>query len=59
MVMLLVGLSLMGSGELTVVRSVRNAHRIIVVEGGRLIESGTHTELKLKGGMYCKLLAMQ
>lgn len=40
-------------------QTVRNANQIIVMEGGRLIESGTHTELKLKGGMYCKLLAMQ
>ncbi|ERI84843.1 ABC transporter, ATP-binding protein, partial [Bacteroides pyogenes F0041] len=40
-------------------QTIRNAHQIIVMDKGRLIEKGTHTKLEAKGGMYCKLLAMQ
>lgn len=40
-------------------QTIRNAHQIIVMEKGQLMEKGTHAELEVKGGMYCKLLAMQ
>jgi len=40
-------------------QTIRNAHQIIVMEKGQLMEKGTHAELEAKGGMYCKLLAMQ
>jgi len=40
--------------------TVQHADRIIVVEGGRIVESGKHTELvKKKNGLYKKLFDMQ
>jgi ATP-binding cassette subfamily B protein/subfamily B ATP-binding cassette protein MsbA len=35
--------------------TVRKAHRICVLDGGRLIEQGTHDELLALGGAYTKL----
>ena len=40
-------------------QTIRNAHQIIVMEKGQLMEKGMHAELEAKGGMYCKLLSMQ
>ena len=37
-------------------QTIRNAHQIIVMDKGRLIESGTHAELEAKDGVYRKLL---
>nr|A0A1U9YI12.1 RecName: Full=ABC-type transmembrane transporter verA; AltName: Full=Verticillin biosynthesis cluster protein A [Clonostachys rogersoniana]AQZ42156.1 putative ABC multidrug transporter [Gliocladium sp.] len=34
---------------------VRNAHVIIVMDGGRIVEQGTHTELMAKQGNYFKM----
>ena len=39
--------------------TVRNADRIIVIEDGRITESGTHEELLTKGGEYAKLYNTQ
>lgn len=39
--------------------TVRNAHRIHVMEAGRIVESGTHTELLAAGGMYAALWRVQ
>ncbi|MFI3299358.1 MAG: ABC transporter ATP-binding protein [Rikenellaceae bacterium] len=39
--------------------TIANADKIIVVESGRVVEQGTHTELSAKGGLYSKLLEMQ
>lgn len=39
--------------------TVRDAHRIWVLEGGRIIESGTHDELVLTGGLYAALWRVQ
>lgn len=36
--------------------TVRRADRILVLEGGRLAESGTHDELLARGGAYAALL---
>jgi subfamily B ATP-binding cassette protein HlyB/CyaB len=35
--------------------TVRMADRIITVEGGRVVEDGTHDELLGRGGRYAKL----
>ncbi len=39
--------------------TVRNADQIIVIEGGRIAEKGTHEELLKNGGLYKKLYEMQ
>jgi ATP-binding cassette subfamily B protein len=38
--------------------TVRNADRIIVLQGGCVVESGTHQELLLKQGLYYRLESM-
>ena len=35
--------------------TVRNADRIVVIAGGRVVESGRHDELVLRGGEYARL----
>ncbi|CAM9115791.1 unnamed protein product [Phaeothamnion confervicola] len=39
--------------------TVRNADRIVCIEKGRVVESGTHDELCRKAGIYAKLVARQ
>jgi ATP-binding cassette subfamily B protein len=39
--------------------TVRRADRIVVLEGGRLIEDGSHHELIAHGGRYAELFALQ
>ncbi|MBQ7342581.1 MAG: ABC transporter ATP-binding protein [Alistipes sp.] len=39
--------------------TIHNADKIIVIDGGRIAEQGTHTELMAKGGIYAKLIEMQ
>jgi len=39
--------------------TVRMADRIVVVEGGRIAEQGTHDELVAHGGIYAELFALQ
>lgn len=39
--------------------TVRQADRILVIEKGQLIESGTHTELLAKGDRYARFYAQQ
>ncbi|WP_348645268.1 ABC transporter ATP-binding protein [Methylobacterium sp. BTF04] len=39
--------------------TVRMADRILVLEGGRVLESGTHAELQALGGRYSELFELQ
>ncbi|MES6442995.1 ATP-binding cassette domain-containing protein, partial [Cutibacterium acnes] len=39
--------------------AVRHADRIITIEGGRLVEDGTHEELMIKAGRYATLHQIQ
>jgi ATP-binding cassette subfamily B protein len=39
--------------------TVQRATRIIVLEQGRIVETGTHAELVDAGGLYASLAALQ
>jgi ATP-binding cassette, subfamily B, bacterial len=39
--------------------TVRAADRIVVMDKGRIVESGTHTKLSKAGGLYARLAALQ
>ena len=39
--------------------TVLKADRIVVMEGGKVVEQGTHAELAAKGGLYSRLAALQ
>jgi ABC-type multidrug transport system fused ATPase/permease subunit len=40
-------------------RLVRNVDKILVIEDGKVAESGTHEELVASGGLYARLYALQ
>ncbi len=39
--------------------TVQKADRIVVLDHGRIVEMGSHTELLARGGLYAKLASMQ
>lgn len=39
--------------------TVLKADRIVVMDGGRVVEQGTHAELSARGGLYARLAALQ
>jgi ATP-binding cassette subfamily B protein len=39
--------------------TVRAADRIVVLDGGRMTESGTHSQLIKRGGLYARLASLQ
>jgi ATP-binding cassette, subfamily B, bacterial len=39
--------------------TIRHADRIVVIDGGRVIETGSHAELVARGGAYARLNAAQ
>ena len=39
--------------------TIKHAHNIYVVDGGRVVEQGTHAELVAQGGLYAELSRSQ
>jgi ABC-type multidrug transport system fused ATPase/permease subunit len=39
--------------------TIQKADLIVVVDGGRIVETGTHRELLETRGLYCKLYELQ
>jgi ATP-binding cassette subfamily B protein len=39
--------------------TVRSADRIVVMDGGRIVEEGTHASLTARGGLYARLARLQ
>ena len=39
--------------------TIANADQIVVLDGGRIVERGTHGELLARGGLYAELWARQ
>jgi ATP-binding cassette subfamily B protein len=41
------------------ISTIRRADRIIVMDGGQIVESGTHAELMLNDGLFARLARLQ
>ena len=53
-----------GSGRTTLVvahrlSTVRHAHKLCVLVGGKVVEQGTHDELVRRGGAYAEMVRAQ
>jgi ATP-binding cassette subfamily B protein len=58
------GLETLMKGRTTLViahrlATIRSADRIIVMDGGRIVEEGTHQNLVARGGLYARLAELQ
>ena len=40
-------------------RTIANADKVVVLQDGRIAETGSPAELKAKGGLFCKMLELQ
>jgi ATP-binding cassette subfamily B protein len=40
-------------------RTIANADKVVVLQNGQVIETGSPAELKQKGGLFCKMLKLQ
>jgi ATP-binding cassette subfamily B protein len=41
------------------ISTIRYAHRVVVMDGGRIVEEGTHRELLKRGGLYTRIYQIQ
>ena len=39
--------------------TIRKAHKIVVIDAGRVVEQGDHDQLMAQGGAYARLIALQ
>ncbi len=39
--------------------TIEKASRVVAMDGGRVVEQGTHAQLLAQGGLYARLHAMQ
>ncbi len=39
--------------------TIRNADNILVLDGGRIVEAGSHEELMARGGLYSRMYSSQ
>jgi len=39
--------------------TIKRAHRIVVLDQGKIVEQGTHQELSRSGGLYSRFVAFQ
>ena len=40
-------------------RTIANADKVVVLQNGQVVETGSPAELKAKGGLFCKMLKLQ